>query len=122
LLCCVLCCVLCLAATARADIPPPNSADCATKAVGDRCKKDDGTMGTCESSTCSRNDYSQGIPPKSVSYECKKCGDGAAPVAVAPVADAGVAPGKKSGCAAAPGLALLALGAWLGVRRRARGA
>jgi hypothetical protein len=89
-----------LAAPALADVPPPNTTDCATKAAGAACKKDDGAAGTCLKATCSRLDYSGGTPPQSVSYECVTCGDA-----------------PKSGCAAVPGLGLLSLGVWLAKRR-----
>ena len=62
-----------IACAAWADIPPPNSSSCRDAKPGAKCKSDEGKAGTCAKSTCSRNDYSEGPPPKSVSYECLVC-------------------------------------------------
>ncbi|MEW5742287.1 MAG: hypothetical protein AB1938_25445 [Myxococcota bacterium] len=105
------------ASTAWADIPPPDVSGCNGKEVGAACRRDDGSPGACAKSTCTRNDYSEGPPPKTVNYECLRCTAGAAP---APVPDAGTTEGKKSSCTAAPALSLAALTAWLLVRRRKR--
>lgn len=106
--------VLCVAASsAWADLPPADVNGCNGKAAGDACKKDDSTDGTCVDSKCGRLDYSEGVPPKSIEYQCLKCGaKAAAPVAAKPVEE------KKTSCAAVPGEALLALGALLAVRRK----
>ena len=64
---------------ARADVAPPNLGGCQDKKAGDACKTDDGKDGYCKTSTCSRNDYSQGTPPRSVDYECLLCTEGAPP-------------------------------------------
>lgn len=96
-----------------ADVPPPDVAGCQGKQAGDACERDDRSAGTCVKATCSRNDYSEGPPPKTVDYECLKCGAAAA----APSPQAPEAP-KSSSCAAAPGLSLLALAGWLAARRR----
>jgi hypothetical protein len=72
--------------------------------------------GTCAKATCTRNDYSEGPPPKTVAYECLRCEASAPP----PVVDAGASEGPKkaNSCAAVPGVSLAALGAWLARRRR----
>lgn len=105
---------LALAPAAWADIPPPNSIGCRDKALGEACERDDKTAGACAKATCTRNDYSEGPPPKSVSYECLKCEAAAAP------APAPAAAEKKSSCAAVPGEGVVALLAVLAARRRAR--
>lgn len=100
-----------LSLTALADVPPANSIGCREKTAGATCKKDDGTDGVCVTDTCSRNDYSGGVPPKTVTYECLRCGDAPTP----PPAEA-----KKGSCAAAPAGSLAVLGLLLlGRRRRA---
>lgn len=107
------CVLLCSASLAWADVPPPDLAGCQGKAPGAACQRDDGSAGTCAKATCTRNDYSEGPPPKSVEYECVRCEAGAA--VAAPPAEA---PKKSGSCAAVPGLSLLGLGAWLARRRR----
>lgn len=92
------------AALAQADVPPRNSIGCRDKIAGATCSTDDGASGACAKDTCTRNDYSQGPPPKQVPYECLTC-----------VASA---PAKKSGCGAVTDLSLAALAAWLVLRRR----
>lgn len=96
-----------VAFTALADVPPPNTADCQSKSAGVACKKDDGAAGVCVTAKCSRNDYSGGVPPKTVTYDCLQCGD-------APEEP------KKSSCAAVPGGSLAALGLVLLAARRRR--
>lgn len=104
---------LCVGASlALADVPPPDLGGCSGKDAGVACQKDDGTAGACASATCTRNDYSEGPPPKTVEYACLKCVSGAA------IAPTPPAPEKKSGsCAAVPGLGLAALALLLGRRR-----
>ena len=103
--------VLCVAsAAAFADVPPSDVNGCGGKQAGEACKKDDGTDGTCVSSKCGKLDYSEGVPPKSVEYDCMVCTSKPTP----PPAEEK----KKSSCAAMPGEALLALGALLAMRRR----
>lgn len=93
---------------ARADVPPPNSSGCMTKAAGDACEKDDKSAGSCVTQTCSKLDYSMGTPPKSVDYECLLC-SGAAPADTGEdAADGGCAVPRKSGMSAVG-----ALGAWI---------
>ena len=62
-----------LACLAWADIPPKDSQGCRTAKVGAKCKTDDQKPGSCVKSTCSRNDYSEGPPPKIVTVECLVC-------------------------------------------------
>ncbi len=104
--------VVMLASAAFADVPPADSTGCREKKVSDACKRDDGSDGSCLASTCSRNDYSGGIPPKSVQFECLKCGAAPAP-APAPAE-------KKNSCATIPGESLAALAIVLGALRRTR--
>ena len=58
---------------ALADIPPPDTSGCRDKALKQACTTDEHKPGSCQSSTCSRRDYSSGMPPKSVPYECLRC-------------------------------------------------
>ena len=57
----------------RADIIPNSVASCRNSDEGDKCRLDGGGRGTCQKATCSRLDYSDGPPPKSVAYDCLKC-------------------------------------------------
>lgn len=99
-----------LSLTALADVPPANSIGCREKSAGAACKTDDGSDGVCVTATCSRNDYSEGVPPKTVTYDCLRCD-----TAPAPPADQ-----KKGSCAAVPAGSLATLGLLLlGRRRRA---
>lgn len=56
-----------------ADIPPKDSETCRAAKVGAKCKTDDQKVGTCVKTICSRNDYSDGPPPKVVAVECLVC-------------------------------------------------
>jgi hypothetical protein len=124
--------LVCFAFTALADVPPADSQGCQSKSVGDSCKRDDGSAGTCVTSTCSRNDYSGGMPPKRAQYECVKCGAATATPAPAPtpepappttntVSSPPAEPDKKNTCAAMPGESLAALSlVLLGLRRSRR--
>lgn len=70
---------------ARADeAPPPSYYSCSGKAVGAVCEADEGP-GTCVASTCSRLDYSQGTPPRTIQSDCLKCRKGSAAPAAPPV-------------------------------------
>ena len=99
---------LAFAASAWADVAPPDLAGCNGKQVGEACKRDNGADGTCANATCSRNDYSNGPPPKSVDYACVQCVEGKA----APPAE------KKNSCGFVPGEVVLALSLLLVRRRR----
>ncbi|MBK9261765.1 MAG: hypothetical protein IPM54_18435 [Polyangiaceae bacterium] len=58
---------------AFADVPPPDTYGCNMKAAGDACEKDDGSAGTCVTSTCTKLDYSDGSPPGTIEYDCLIC-------------------------------------------------
>ena len=58
---------------ARADMPPKEAYPCRALRVGDACTFGDGKKSTCIKSTCSKLDYSKGVPPGSVDYECVIC-------------------------------------------------
>lgn len=106
--------VLCLASTAAlADVPPSDVNGCNGKTAGDACKRDDGSDGVCVDSKCGRLDYSGGVPPKEIEYQCRVCEAKPATPAPKPIEEK-----KKSSCAAVPGEALFALGALLAARRR----
>ncbi len=107
---------LSLPSSARADEAPPlENIVCGSNKAGEACEVN-GAAGTCVADTCSRLDYSQGVPPKSVVRDCMRCQVGAppatqppapaapAPVAPAPAAPAPAAPAATtSGCQVAPG-------------------
>jgi hypothetical protein len=59
-------------AAARADVISNEEGACQGKAAGDACDLD-GKAGRCATSTCSRNDYSDGPPPKQKQVECLLC-------------------------------------------------
>ncbi len=99
-----------VAGSALADIPPSDTSGCSGKTEGAACEKDDKSAGVCAKSTCGRNDYSNGPPPKRVSYECLMC-------TTAPAAAPVEAP-KKSSCASVDGGMLLALAALLARRKK----
>lgn len=70
---------------AMADVISDEEAQCRSEKVGEACTIA-GESGTCQKSTCSRNDYSEGVPPKTKQVECMVCKPGA--VAPEPVAEA----------------------------------
>lgn len=121
---------LTLPSSARADEAPPlENIVCGSNKAGEACEVQ-GVAGTCVADTCSRLDYSQGVPPKSVLRDCMRCQVGAPPappppaiVAPAPAAPAAPA-ASTSGCHVASGTSLapllLLLFAPLLGRRRAR--
>lgn len=98
--------------TAWADVPPADVLGCNDKTEGADCKRDDGSAGACAKAACTRNDYSNGPPPKTVTYECLKCAD--KPAAPAPK----VVEEKKTSCASVPGEALGVLALVLAARRK----
>jgi hypothetical protein len=122
---------LALASSAQADVPPPNMDGCRGEQPGANCKTDRGSDGTCHKQTCSRLDYSRGIPPGSVDYDCLLCLEGPATPPAPPPAESNAsatptpaATPKGNSCAAMPGesLGLMVLVAgWL-ARRRNRNA
>jgi hypothetical protein len=96
---------------ARADLPPPNVAPCNGKSVGDTCTTDDGKAGACQSSTCSKLDYSHGTPPSSVSYPCVQCTAGAAPSGSTSASNSASTPTEGgSGCSL--GVTARSVGPW----------
>jgi MYXO-CTERM domain-containing protein len=60
--------VLVATTSASADVISPEVAACNGLDAGAPCAN-----GTCRASTCSKLDYSSGVPPKSVSYACVEC-------------------------------------------------
>ncbi len=61
---------------ATADLISDEEGQCRSKKEGDACEAG-GESGTCQKSTCSRNDYSEGVPPKTKQVECMVCKPGA---------------------------------------------
>jgi hypothetical protein len=55
-----------------ADVISDEEAVCRDKSEGSLCRAL-GKAGRCTKSTCSRNDYSDGVPPKTVQSECVVC-------------------------------------------------
>lgn len=118
---------LTLPSSARADEAPPlENIVCSSNKAGEACEVQ-GVAGTCVADTCSRLDYSQGVPPRSVLRDCMRCQVGAPPAPPPPaiVAPAPAAPAAStSGCNIASGTSLapllLLLFAPLLGRRRAR--
>ncbi|MCZ7687317.1 MAG: hypothetical protein M5U28_54700 [Sandaracinaceae bacterium] len=104
-----------LPAVASADVPPPGLEECSGRSAGDPCTVG-GMDGACEDTTCGRLDYSDGVPPRSVSYPCVLCRAGATPTT----------PPASSGCSiardgsAAPWLFVLLGLTASGLGRRAR--
>lgn len=76
---------LAFAPVARADLIVSTESECRQKKAGDACRAPLGE-GVCAPAKCSRNDYSDGPPPKQKLVDCLKC--------LPPAADAGVAPKK----------------------------
>lgn len=107
-----------MAGAAWADVPPADVDGCYNRSAGDACKRDDGSDGTCAASKCVKLDYSEGVPPKSIEYDCLKCEAKAAAPEPEPEPVAPPPEEKKSSCAAVPGEALLTLGALLALRQR----
>jgi uncharacterized protein (TIGR03382 family) len=84
----VIAALMSIATIARADLVPPNVVGCRDKAPGAACQLPEGGDGTCQTSTCTRHDYSQGIPPRSVPYDCLLCKPAPAAPAPAPAKSA----------------------------------
>ncbi|MBL8937190.1 MAG: hypothetical protein JNM69_21705 [Archangium sp.] len=84
---------LALSSVAFADLVSDTESECRDKKAGDACRASL-SAGVCTASKCSRNDYSEGIPPKQKLVDCLKCLEAAT--------DAGVStkkPKKKYGSA-----------------------
>jgi hypothetical protein len=64
--------VLGIAGDARADLISDEEAQCQQATEGAACELA-GKPGVCAKSTCSRNDYSDGPPPKQKSVDCMVC-------------------------------------------------
>jgi hypothetical protein len=77
--------VLVPAVPAAADIISDEESECRDKTAGDACSLE-GKAGLCAKSTCSRNDYSDGPPPKQKQVECMVCQPGATKAASEPAA------------------------------------
>jgi hypothetical protein len=83
---------------ALADVPPPDTDGCGSKAPNDACKTDKGAAGACVTKKCNRIDYTpkdagsdgaaSGGPSGTIEYDCLTC------IAGAPVATTAA----KSGC------------------------
>lgn len=73
---------LALSSAALADLVSDREADCRDKKAGDACRASL-SAGVCKASKCSRNDYSEGIPPKQKVIDCLKCVDVASDAGVA---------------------------------------
>lgn len=71
-----LCATLLIPMSASADIINPYEEICETKNAGDACNLEGGGSGVCTAATCSRLDYSEGTPPKTVDYDCLRCEPG----------------------------------------------
>lgn len=120
--------------TARADVLPPGGDPCANAVAGGTCSQASGDPGTCVAGKCSKLDYSQGSPPRSIETDCLRCeptgaatptatttpppigADGPPPQPVTPTPDA------QRGCnmTAPAGAPLLVLLLGLARRRRTR--
>jgi hypothetical protein len=80
--------VLSLAVAAlHADVIDPREDACRGRRAGDTC----GGGGRCVQSTCGRNDYSGGVPPKSIRVSCLLCEGPANPLSVDTAAAGGEA-------------------------------
>jgi hypothetical protein len=125
---------LALSSIARADIAPPDLAQCADEQAGAKCTTDSGRDGTCQQLKCSRLDYSNGVPPDSVEYDCLQCVVSAPrpPPSSSPASAEFLsataptpAPATKAmSCTAMPGMSLaltVLVAGWLS-RRKSRGA
>ncbi|MBM4779707.1 MAG: hypothetical protein GQE15_18540 [Archangiaceae bacterium] len=63
---------LALSSVALADLVSDTESACRDKKAGDACRASL-SAGVCTASKCSRNDYSEGIPPKQKVVDCLKC-------------------------------------------------
>ena len=79
---------------AHADLVAPGANECNDKPLGGACQIFGGGQGVCRKTTCSKLDYSQGVPPKSKEYDCVRCLPGTP--APKPAKDAGVAPSASA--------------------------
>lgn len=84
---------LAVSSAALADLVTSTEAECREKKAQDPCRASLGA-GVCTPSKCSRNDYSDGVPPKQKLVDCLKC--------LEPAADAGVTTKKSKKDGSAP--------------------
>lgn len=98
---------------ARADIPPPNSAQCGGKKTGDACTLDEGGDGHCVETTCSR-----ARPDGNSEYACTLCEPGA-PASAEPAPSTATGATSK-GCTAGGLESVLALGGLVTLLARRR--
>lgn len=63
---------LALAPAVLADLVVPQESACRELKAGAACRGEFGE-GVCTASTCTRNDYSEGVPPKQKVVDCLKC-------------------------------------------------
>ncbi|MCA2978305.1 MAG: hypothetical protein INH41_10465 [Myxococcaceae bacterium] len=83
-----------LASTAAlGDIISPIEAACRGKKAGEACRAEFG-QGVCGPAKCTRNDYSEGPPPKRKEVECLTC-EARAPDAGAPASVKQATPRKR---------------------------
>lgn len=61
-----------LSSVSFADLISDTESECRDKKAGDACRASL-SAGVCTASKCSRNDYSEGIPPKQKLVDCLKC-------------------------------------------------
>lgn len=124
------------AVPAAADVISDEEAECRDKTAGAACRAGGGA-GHCAASSCSRNDYSDGPPPKQKQVECLVCTPGEAKAEEptqpstnrepAPTTADGNAGATAKGCGARIGEPSLVIGSsvlglallGLGLRRRA---
>jgi len=94
-------------AALHADVIDPREDACRGRRAGDTC----GGGGRCVQSTCGRNDYSGGVPPKSISVSCLLCqGESGAGTAPGYSSSEKARPSGQAGTTAAIGGAVLATG------------
>lgn len=116
-------------ARSRADLPPPASQTaCDGSTAGAVCQHPSGQPAQCVAAKCSKLDYSQGSPPRSIEHDCLQCQPGAAATPPAPAPPASTPapqqspPEVESRCAVDPASGMLAMlvGVWAAARRRRR--
>ena len=107
-----------LPTVAWADVISEEEDQCRAKNEGDACSVGD-EAGRCAKDSCSRNDYSEGVPPKTISVECLICKTGEAPKpAEVPEAKPATSGGCTLGSPPPVGLGLWLVGAAACRRRR----
>lgn len=128
--------LLLVPARSRADLPPPAiQTACDRSTAGAACEHPSGQPAQCVAAKCSKLDYSQGTPPRSIEHDCLQCQPGAAatpdpapapaPTSAptpTPAPEQKTPPEVESRCAVDPASGLLAMlvGVWAAARRRRR--